>query len=155
MRLVLKTADRRQMADRLSTEKRSWLMSRVRASNTQPEKLVEIFLRRSAVRFRRHDRTLPGTPDIVIPGSHVIIFVNGCFWHGHSRCRRSKLPSTRRKFWAEKIRANQKRDRWVRRVLRRAGWVVLTLWGCRVSNSSHLSKVLGRFLNLNETRMSN
>lgn len=140
------------MADMLSKEKRSWLMSRVRGSNTLPERLVEKFLRRHGIRFRRHDRRLPGTPDIVVRRARVVIFVNGCFWHGHCRCRRSKLPSTRRKFWADKIEANRKRDERVRRALRRRGWKVLTVWGCRASSVADLSRVLGTALILKESR---
>jgi DNA mismatch endonuclease (patch repair protein) len=140
------------MTDRLSKEKRSWLMSRVRGSNTFPERLVERFLRRHGIRFRRHDRRLPGTPDIIVPQFNVAIFVNGCFWHGHKGCRRSKLPSTRRKFWADKIRGNRKRDERVRRALRRQGWTVLTVWGCRVSRVSDLSRALGTALTLKESR---
>lgn len=140
------------MADRLSKQKRSRLMGRVRGSNTLPERLVERFLRRCGIRFRRHYRHLPGTPDIVIPQFHIIIFVNGCFWHGHTGCRRSRLPTTRRKFWADKIQANRKRDRRVRRALRRRGWTVLTVWGCRVSSTADLSKVLGKALNLKKSR---
>jgi len=140
------------MADRLSKQKRSWLMSRVRGSNTLPERLVEKFLRRYRIGFRRHDRELPGTPDIIIPQFHVAIFVNGCFWHGHKGCRRSRLPSTRRKFWSDKIQANRKRDERVRRTLRKGGWRVLTVWGCRASNVADLSRVLGTALILKESR---
>jgi DNA mismatch endonuclease (patch repair protein) len=140
------------MADTLSKQKRSWLMSRVRGSNTLPERLVERFLRRHRIRFRRHDRELPGTPDIIVPKFNVVIFVNGCFWHGHRDCRRSKLPSTRRKFWADKIQANRKRDERVRRALRSQGWTVLTVWGCRVGCAADLGKVLGTALALEESR---
>jgi len=140
------------MADRLSKERRSWLMSRVRGSNTLPERLVEKFLRHYRIHFRRHDRRLPGTPDIIVPQSHVAVFVNGCFWHGHRGCRRSRLPSTRRKFWADKIQANRKRDERVRRALRRKGWKVLTVWECRASSDADLSRVLGTALTLKESQ---
>jgi DNA mismatch endonuclease (patch repair protein) len=82
----------------------------------------------------------------------VAIFVNGCFWQGHRGCRRSKLPSTRRKFWADKIRANRKRDERVRRALRRRGWKVLTVWGCRVGCAADLGRVLGAALALKESQ---
>ena len=136
------------MADTLSRQKRSWLMGRVRGSNTLPERLVERFLRLHSVRFRRHVRRLPGTPDIVVPDRNVVIFVNGCFWHGHKGCRCSRLPSTRRKFWSDKIETNRKRDQRVRRALRRRGWIVLTVWGCRARSVSDLSKVIGNALRL-------
>lgn len=140
--------------DTLSKERRSWLMSRVRGSKTRPEKLVEKFLRRNRIHFRRHERELPGTPDIVIPGSQIAIFVNGCFWHGHKACRLSRLPSTRRKFWAEKIQANQKRDIRVRRALRRKGWKVLTVWGCHVSNVTKLNSILSGALVVDPNRQT-
>jgi DNA mismatch endonuclease (patch repair protein) len=140
------------MADTLSRQKRSWLMSRVRGSNTLPERHVERFLRQFKIRFRRQDRRLPGTPDITVPKYQVAIFVNGCFWHGHQGCRRSRLPSTRRKFWSDKIQTNRKRDERVRRALRRRGWKVLTVWGCRAGSITDLSTVLGTPLRLKESR---
>jgi DNA mismatch endonuclease (patch repair protein) len=140
------------MADTLSKQKRSWLMSRVKGSNTLPEKLVESFLRRHAIRFRRHVRELPGTPDIIIPKLNVAILVNGCFWHGHKGCQRSRLPSTKRKFWLEKLRANKKRDERVRRALRRRGWTVMTVWGCSTSSEPDLDRVLGSALRLKKIR---
>ena len=142
------------MADTLSKQKRSWLMGRVRGSNTLPERFVERFLRKSRIRFRRQDRHLPGTPDITIPQSQVAIFVNGCFWHGHRGCRRSKLPSTRKKFWSDKIQTNKKRDERVRRALRRKGWRVLTVWGCRATSNTDLNKVLSTALILQDRRTS-
>lgn len=136
------------MADTLSKDRRSWLMSRVRGSNTLPERLVEKFLRRHRIHFHRHVRLMPGTPDIVVPKLRIAIFVHGCFWHGHRGCRRSRLPSTRRKFWADKIDANRRRDIRVRRALRRNGWTVLTVWGCRTNKLGDLNKILGRVLPL-------
>jgi DNA mismatch endonuclease (patch repair protein) len=138
------------MADTLTKAKRSWLMSRVRGANTLPEKQVERFLRRHGVRFRRHIRKLPGTPDIVVPQEKLAIFVNGCFWHGHAGCDLARLPSTRKNFWSEKIRANKERDRRVRRALRQMGWNVLTIWGCRAKSTVHLGRVLATALPRNE-----
>lgn len=127
------------MADTLSKRKRSWLMGRVRQSRTLPERTVERFLRQHRIRFRRQHRGLPGTPDITIPLSNIAIFVHGCFWHGHRGCRRSRLPSTRKEFWAEKVRTNKRRDERVRRALRKKGWKVLTIWGCRTESFSNLT----------------
>jgi len=132
------------MSDTLTKQKRSWLMSRVRGSNTLPEKQVERFLRRCGIRFRRHARKLPGTPDIVVPQAQLAIFINGCF------CDRSRLPSTRKKFWSEKIQTNKRRDQRVRRDLQRMGWKVLTVWGCRANSVADLYKVLGSSLTLKE-----
>jgi DNA mismatch endonuclease (patch repair protein) len=140
------------MTDSLSKQRRSWLMSRVRGSNTLPERLVEKFLRQHKIRFQRHHRQLPGTPDIVILRRHIAIFVNGCFWHGHKGCRRSRLPSTRTKFWADKIQTNRTRDEKVRRTLRKRGWVVLTVWGCHSDSEDKLSKILAIALVEKKTR---
>jgi DNA mismatch endonuclease (patch repair protein) len=140
------------MADTISRQKRSWLMSRVRGSNTLPERLVEKFLRRCKIRFRRQDRHLPGTPDITIPKNQLAIFVNGCFWHGHPGCHLSRLPTTRRKFWSDKIQTNKKRDERVRRALRRKGWKVLTVWGCRAKSTPNLKRLLAPSLILKKRR---
>src|SRR6266446_6597701 len=140
------------MADTLTKDKRSWLMSRVRGSNTLPERIVEKILRGCGIRFRRQDRRLPGTPDITVPDAHVAIFVNGCFWHGHKGCRCSRLPSTRRKFWSNKIQANRRRDQRVRRALRKEGWRVLTIWGCRAGKPSTLTRALVRALIIESPR---
>lgn len=144
--MLWSTVTIRDMVDTLSKEKRSWLMSRVRPSRTLPERLVEKSLREQRIRFRRHDRRLPGTPDIIIPDRRIIIFVNGCFWHGHKRCRCSRLPSTRTKFWSEKIQTNRRRDLRVRRSLRRMGWKVFTVWGCHTRNKENLNRVVANAL---------
>lgn len=140
------------MADTLSKKRRSWLMRRVRGSHTLPERLVEKFLRQRRIRFRRHDRRLPGTPDIIIPEQQAVIFVNGCFWHGHRGCRSSKLPSTRKKFWSDKIEANRRRDERVNRALRRRGWTVLKVWGCRAESIGELERALGKVLSATGAR---
>ena len=87
------------MTDVFSQEKRSWIMSRVKGRDTKPEILVRSFIFRMGFRFRLHRRDLPGTPDIVLPRHSKVIFVHGCFWHGHKRCPRSKRPTTNANFW--------------------------------------------------------
>lgn len=134
------------MADTFSQEKRSWMMSRVRGSNTKPEILVRSFIHRMGFRFRVHCRELPGNPDIVLPRYGRIVFVNGCFWHGHKRCARSKRPSTRPEFWNRKLDGNIDRDKRSRKILRRTGWEVLTVWECETRKPEKLLMRLERFL---------
>ena len=118
------------MADKMSPEARSALMGKVRSKNTAPERLVRSVLHRMGYRFRIHQRTMPGTPDIVLRRHRTAIFVHGCFWHGHEGCRRSRLPQTRRDFWEAKINRNIARDSDAVAELERLGFRVLVLWEC-------------------------
>jgi DNA mismatch endonuclease (patch repair protein) len=121
------------MADVFSREKRSWLMARVRSGNTSPERLVRSLLHRLGLRFRLKNKELPGTPDIVLPRFQAVVFVHGCFWHGHTRCSKGRtMPSTNRDFWRDKIAKNRARDRRAVRALHRLGWSVFTLWECEL-----------------------
>ena len=117
------------MADIFSKKKRSELMSRIRSRNNKGTELILASLLRKHRRtgWRRHYR-LPGTPDFAFPARKVAIFIDGCFWHGCTRCTRNITPSTNRKFWSEKIVANRKRDRRADRNLRGIGWHVLRIW---------------------------
>ena len=134
------------MTDVLSKEKRSWLMSRVKGRDTKPEKLVRSVVHRMGYRFRLHRRDLPGTPDIVLPRYAKVIFVHGCFWHGHKRCPRSGRPGTNKKFWNKKLDENIERDERIRRKLRRMGWRVLVVWECETRKPDKLLRKLERFL---------
>ncbi len=128
--------------DRLTPEKRSANMSAVRSQNTKPEIRVRSVLHRAGYRFRLHRRDLPGSPDIVLPRYQTVVFVHGCFWHGHDGCRRSKLPATRTEFWQAKIERNRDRDEAARAALIALGYRVVTLWECELkSESSILSTV--------------
>ena len=113
---------------------RSYNMSRIRSKNTQPEILVRKFLFANGFRYRINDKRLPGKPDIVLPKYKTVIFVNGCFWHGHENCKYFKLPSTRTEWWKEKIEGNIKNDRIKHYQLRDAGYRVIVLWKCTGSN---------------------
>ncbi|WAJ31612.1 very short patch repair endonuclease [Antarcticirhabdus aurantiaca] len=113
-------------------------MRRVRARDTQPERQVRSLLHRYGFRFRLHVRTLPGTPDIVLPRHGAVVLVHGCFWHGHG-CARSKLPQTRQEFWRNKIGANRARDEDDARRLRELGWRILVIWECALRGRSRLS----------------
>ncbi len=104
-------------------------MSRVRSINTAPEIIVRKSLHKLGYRFRLHRKDMAGRPDIILPKYHAVIFVNGCFWHHHSHCRKSKLPNSNRRFWKTKIQKNVKRDKINNKLLIKQGWRVLTIWG--------------------------
>lgn len=134
------------MADVFSKEKRSWIMSRVRGRDTKPEVLVRSFLHRLGFRFRIHRRNLPGNPDIVLARHSSVIFVHGCFWHGHKHCQRAHRPATHINFWNKKLDHNIERDMRFRKMLRRMNWKVLVLWQCETKKPKTLVSKLERFL---------
>ncbi|WP_212786303.1 very short patch repair endonuclease [Ferrigenium kumadai] len=119
------------MADVHSPAVRSKNMRAIRSKNTKPELLVRKSLHAAGFRYRLHDKRLPGKPDIVLPKYRTVIFVHGCFWHGHD-CKFFKLPQTRTKFWQEKIETNQARDREHIAQLIQLGWSVIVVWECEV-----------------------
>lgn len=118
--------------DSLTREQRHRCMSNVKNKNTKPEILVRKFLFSQGYRFRLHRKDLPGKPDIVLPRFRTVIFVNGCFWHGHKNCRSSKLPETNKEFWTSKIASNIERDNQVRLELAQMGWRVIDIWQCKL-----------------------
>ena len=132
--------------DRLTPERRSWLMSRVKSKNTTTELAVRRLVFGMGYRYRLHYKQLSGKPDLVFPGKRKAIFVNGCFWHGHKRCRYGRLPKTRIDFWQAKIQNNKKRDRNSIRSLSVAGWKSLTVWQCELKNPDTLAKKLYEFI---------
>ena len=131
--------------DRLTPERRSWLMSRIGSKNTEPEVAFRSLIHRLGYRFRLHRRDLPGTPDLVLPGRRTVVFVHGCFWHGHA-CKREKMPKSRMDYWGPKIEANRQRDRKKARALRALGWRVITVWECELRNPDKLSTRIVRLL---------
>jgi DNA mismatch endonuclease, patch repair protein len=131
--------------DRISKTKRSWNMSRIRGRDTDPEIKVRTLLHGLGYRFRLHNKDLPGKPDIVLRRYKSVILVHGCFWHRHG-CKFTTIPSSNVRFWTEKFKRNLARDAVVRRTLRRAGWRVLTVWGCSTTNRERLTVQLIRFL---------
>ncbi len=134
------------MSDVFSKEKRSWIMSRVKDRDTKPEILVRSIVHRMGYRFRLHRKDLPGNPDIVLPRHDKLIFVHGCFWHGHRRCKRSKRPSTHREFWDKKLDSNIARDKRYQRELRTKGWNILVVWECETRSQEILMRKLKSFL---------
>ncbi len=127
-------------------EKRRWIMSRVKGSNTRPELLVRSLAHRLGFRFRVNRRDLPGCPDIVFPKLKKVILVNGCFWHGHEGCARSSIPSTNREFWTNKLAKNVQRDKRNLDELKKTGWDVLVIWNCEIRDLARVNELLRHFL---------
>lgn len=111
---------------------RSYNMSRIRGKDTKPEILVRKYLHAHGLRYRLHDKTLPGKPDVVLPKYRTVIFVHGCFWHMHEGCRYFVVPKTRTEFWMEKIGKNVANDLKQQSALIAAGWRVITVWECQL-----------------------
>lgn len=122
------------MADVVDSATRSRMMSGIRGRNTKPEIMIRSLLHHHGFRFRLHVRDLPGKPDIVLPRHHAVIFVHGCFWHGHD-CPLFKWPGTRADFWREKIGRNQSNDNLAREALLAGGWRVGIIWECAIRGS--------------------
>ena len=118
--------------DRLNPERRSHLMSRIKSKDTRPEMAVRSYLHARGLRYRLHDKSLPGRSDLVFKSRKVAVFVHGCFWHGHPGCTKARIPETRQNFWRTKIENNALRDRRSTRRLRAMGWRVLVVWQCRI-----------------------
>ncbi len=132
--------------DVFSREKRSQIMSRVSGKNTKPELVVRSLLHNMGYRFRLHRKDLPGKPDITLPKYQKVIFVHGCFWHGHTGCPRSKRPTTNKNFWREKLDKNMERDKESVRNLNGLGWAVLVIWTCEVNDTIKVKNKLLSFL---------
>ena len=107
-------------------------MSRIRGKDTKPEILVRRFLFAKGFRYKLHDKSLPGKPDLVFPKYKTVIFIHGCFWHGHEGCKYFVIPKTRRKWWVDKINRNKQLDSEHTRELKKMGWEVLTIFECRL-----------------------
>jgi DNA mismatch endonuclease (patch repair protein) len=135
------------MVDILTPEKRSWNMSRIRNKNTRPEKAVRSALRRMGVRFSLHRKSLSGKPDIVLTRHKIAIFVHGCFWHRHKRCKFAYTPKSRKKFWLGKFQENITRDARIKNTLRKNGWKVITIWECWTEKPDLLTRKLETLLN--------
>ena len=121
-------------------------MSKVPQCDSKQEILVRKFLFARGYRFRKNDKSLPGSPDIVLPKYKTVIFVHGCFWHGHKGCRAARLPSTRNKFWKEKVSHNIERDNRKEAELQNLGWKVITVWQCELKNKVLLEERLNRLI---------
>jgi DNA mismatch endonuclease (patch repair protein) len=137
--------------DSLTPEERSALMSKIRAKNTKPERLVRSMLHRAGYRFSLHRKDLPGKPDIVLRKYRTVIFVHGCFWHRHKGCKGATTPKTRTEWWQAKFDRNVANDRRHVRELRKRGWHVLAVWECQLKNSEKVLARLERLLTIEST----
>jgi DNA mismatch endonuclease (patch repair protein) len=130
------------MVDVHSKKVRSYNMSRIRARNTKPEIQVRKFLYSNGLRFRLFNKGLPGTPDIVLPKFKSVIFVHGCFWHGHKGCKKFVIPKTRTEFWMNKINTNIINDKKNTAALEKDEWKVFIVWECELNNEERFQKLL-------------
>ena len=132
--------------DTLTAAERSELMRRVRAKDTKPEMAVRSLVHRMGFRYRLHRRELPGNPDLVFPRLRKVIFVHGCFWHGHCCRSGQNRPRSNKGYWLPKLHRNKARDRANRAKLRRSGWDVLVVWECQVRRIEALCERIAPFL---------
>jgi DNA mismatch endonuclease (patch repair protein) len=132
--------------DRVSKEKRSEIMSKVNSKDTNIEVDIRKMLHGLGYRFRLHRKDLPGSPDIVLPKYKKIIFVHGCFWHGHFNCNKARLPKSNIEYWVAKIAANKIRDQKAIEELTKIGWKVLIIWGCQLKDKETLKESIIHFL---------
>ena len=139
------------MADVHDKKTRSYNMSRIKGKDTKPEMVVRRFLFANGFRYRLHDKRLPGKPDIVLPKYETVIFINGCFWHGHAGCKYFVVPKTRTEWWLEKINSNIAGNNKNYELLAEQGWKVIVVWECElkpalreISLQSLLNKLMQR-----------
>lgn len=121
-------------------------MSRIKSANTRPEEKVRKALFARGFRYRKNDRRLPGTPDIVLPKYRTVIFINGCFWHGHDGCKYYVVPKTNTEFWLNKINGNVHRDAEKTAQLKEKGWAVIVIWECELKKP-YFDKTIERISN--------
>jgi DNA mismatch endonuclease (patch repair protein) len=133
------------MADVHNKSTRSYNMSQIKGKNTKPEMLVRKFLHANGFRYRLHDKKLPGKPDIVLPKYKTVIFVHGCFWHGHEGCKYFKIPQTRTGWWTDKINGNKANDVKAVRALKKDRWKIINVWECDLKTAK-VEKTLGTVL---------
>lgn len=120
------------MTDTMTPEQRSRCMSAIKSNDTKPEMLVRKYLHGMGLRYGVHNKKLPGSPDIVLRKYKTVIFINGCFWHGHDNCRYYRLPKSNIEFWQTKINRNRERDKRDIEALRKRGWRVIVVWECEL-----------------------
>ena len=120
------------MADVHDKATRSYNMSQIKGKDTKPEMLVRRYLHAHGYRYRLHVRDLPGKPDIVLPKYKTVIFINGCFWHGHKDCKYATIPKTKTEWWQNKINGNIENDKKKITFLKKNDWKIITIWGCKL-----------------------
>jgi len=132
--------------DRVTTAQRRENMRRIKSKDSIPELIVRRLVHRLGYRYRLHDHTLPGRPDLVFPRRRKIIFLHGCFWHAHTRCKLAHTPATHQEYWQPKLDRNKARDRAHLRALKELGWDVLIIWECELTNTVLLGDRIRGFL---------
>ena len=120
------------MSDSLTPQQRHDCMSKIHSTSTKPEVRMRHELWRRGFRYRKNDKRLPGSPDIVLPKYRTVVFVHGCFWHGHKGCKKYTIPKSNTDFWVKKVERNQQRDQEVWRKLEAKGWSVIIVWECEL-----------------------
>jgi len=138
--------------DTMTPFDRSLRMAKVKSKGTKPEMLVRRLLFSMGYRYRLHDRSLPGNPDIIFKGKKKVIFVHGCFWHRHDGCPLARLPKSRLDFWIPKLEGNRERDTRTLHQLKSLGWEVLVIWECELKDLNLLEKMLNGFLGRGNTQ---
>lgn len=137
------------MTDNLTKDQRRKNMQHIRSQNSKPEKVVRTFLHKHGLRFRLHRKDLPGKPDIVLPKYNAVIFINGCFWHQHPRCKRATIPKSNRDYWIPKLEKNKKRDKKNKKLLKDLGWKIIIIWECQLKTNQQkktLNKIRTRLV---------
>lgn len=135
------------MADVHDKATRSYNMSRIKGKDTKPEMLVRKFLHANGYRYRLHVKDMPGKPDIVLPKYKTVIFIHGCFWHGHKDCKYFTIPKTKSDWWDAKITGNIENDIKAEKALKKDGWRIITIWTCDLKPKkaeAQLNKLLSR-----------
>lgn len=129
------------MSDTLTPQQRHRCMSNIHSSSTKPEVKLRKELWSKGFRYRKNDKRLPGSPDVVLPKHRTVIFIHGCFWHGHKGCKYYTIPKTNTEFWVAKVSKNQKRDEDVWRQLEAKGWSVIIVWECELKKEQFVETV--------------
>lgn len=132
--------------DTVTRQRRSEIMSRVRATGTRPEMAVRRLVHGLGYRYRLHSKQLPGRPDLVFAGRRMVVFVHGCFWHRHPGCRLARTPKSRVDFWRAKLDGNRERDLLTQRQLGELGWRSLVVWECELNDLDSVAEDVTRFL---------
>lgn len=136
------------MADKLSKERRSENMQKIRSKDMKPEMAIRKLVHSLGYRYRLHGKILPGKPDLVFASRKKVIFVNGCFWHQHKKagCSDARLPKSNLDFWLPKLERTQQRDKEHIKTLKEMGWKVLIIWECQIKDINHIKKKIIKFL---------
>jgi len=127
--------------DNITPEKRHFVMSQVKSTDTRPEEEIRSALHKLGFRFRKNDKRYPGKPDIVFPKYFAVIFVNGCFWHGHKNCKKLRIPKTNTEYWTSKIEKNKERDLQEYKKLQSEGWRIGIVWECSITGKKRSLKI--------------